>query len=68
MEWRPLFEIKLKAGLGTELPSACISFSAPEHAAEESSSRMLLAGSHDGEVATADYARKGTSSAPQMVC
>ena len=67
VEWRPLYEIRLKAGLGTELPCACISFSAPEHTAEESTSRILIAASHDGEVATADYARRERSSAAQMV-
>jgi hypothetical protein len=69
VEWRPLYEIRLRSGLGTELPCACVSFCAPEHAAEDpSTGRMLLAASHDGEVATADYSRREASSAAQMVC
>ena len=67
MEWRPLYEIKLKAGPSTDLPSSCISFAAPEQSPEDGAGRILLAASHDGEIAAADYSRREASNAPQVL-
>ena len=66
VEWRPLYEVRLKAGPATDLPCSCISFAAPEQTPADGAGRTLFAASHDGEIAAADYSRRESNNAQQV--